>query len=411
MRKKNYLVSSILLFALLLFVFSKASPTPEEECMVCHEDPDLKTEEGKLLFVDYEKFLSSVHGKLEFSCIDCHLDLQGFEDFPHPEKLQAVSCGDCHDKAAEEFKTSIHIQATPEKDCCAVSCKDCHGKHNIKSKDDHDSMVFPLNLPQTCERCHLEKVKTEKGSEFIKQYEKSIHFKGLEKAGLATSSNCSHCHGAHDIREVHDPLSRVSRMNIIRTCGKCHIGIERDYLEGVHGKDYVKGISDIPVCTDCHSEHDIISPQDLGSKVYATRVAEVCSGCHDDERLARQFGFLTSRLKTFYDSYHGTASKFGETRVANCASCHGFHDIRPSTDPESPIHPFNLPATCGTCHPGAGENFAKGKIHVVSEKTGNKWAYIVKTIYIILIAVIISVFLVFIAADLFHKLIHRLKIE
>jgi predicted CXXCH cytochrome family protein len=175
-------------------------------------------------------------------------------------------------------------------------------------------------------------------------------------------------------------------------------------MEGVHGKDYVKGNKDIPVCTDCHSEHDIISPQDLNSTVYATKVADVCARCHDDEALARQYGFLTERLKTYSGSFHGTASKFGETRVANCASCHGFHGIRPSFDPKSSIHPDNLPQTCGNCHPGAGENFAQGKIHVVSEKVSNKWAYFVKMFYIIMITAVISVFLVFIAADLFHRL-------
>lgn len=400
---KKILILFAFLIALLIPCFSET----DVDCMVCHEDPELRTEEGKPLFVDYKKFFSSVHGEAGISCVDCHSDLQGIEDFPHLEKLRNVNCGECHDKAAEKFKLSIHSQATPEKDCCAVSCKDCHGTHDIKSKDNHESRVFSLNLPRTCERCHLERVKTERGTEFIKQYEKSIHFEGLEKAGLATSSNCSNCHGAHDIRKVHDPLAQVSRKNVIRTCGTCHVGIERDYMEGVHGKDYVKGIIDVPVCTDCHSEHDITSHQSLTSNVYSTRVAEVCSRCHDDEALSRQYGFLTSRLKTYSGSFHGTASKFGETRVANCVSCHGFHGIRSSSDPKSSIHADNLPETCGKCHAGAGKNFAKGKIHVISEKTGNKWAYFVKTFYIIMISCIVGVFLIFIAADLFHRVFRK----
>jgi predicted CXXCH cytochrome family protein len=404
---KRYLTLLIFFILVCVPIFSAS----DEDCMACHEDPDLKTEEGKSLFVDYDKFLSSVHGESEISCVGCHSDLQGFEDFPHAEKLEIVSCGQCHDRAAEEFKKSIHSKVTIEKYSLSVSCKDCHGKHDIRNKEDYDSRVFPLNLPYTCERCHLEKVKTERGVEFIKQYEKSIHFEGLEKAGLATSSNCSNCHGAHDIKAVHDSLSRVSRRNIIRTCGTCHVGIERDYLEGVHGKDYAQGSKDVPVCTDCHSEHDITSPQDLTSNVYATKVAEVCSRCHDDEALSRQYGFLTSRLKTYSGSFHGTASKFGEERVANCASCHGFHDIRPSSDPKSSVNPANLPETCGTCHPGAGKNFAKGKVHVISEKTTNKWAYFVKIFYIVLISLIISVFLIFITVDIFHKLALRRKKE
>jgi len=399
----------IFLFISFVIVLVPTYSATDEDCLTCHEDPYLKTKEGKILFVDHEKFLSSVHGEAGISCVDCHSDLLKIEDFPHPEKLKAVNCEECHVEAKEEYSKSIHSQPTPEKESRAAECRDCHGKHYIKSKDNPSSRVFPLNLPQTCEKCHLEKVKTKRGVEFIKQYKRSIHFQALEKAGLTVSANCSNCHGVHDIKGVIDPLSRISRRNIIGTCGKCHKGIERDYLEGVHGKDYVKGIKDAPVCTDCHNEHDISSPQSLDSRVYATKVAAVCSRCHDDETLARQYGFLTARLKTYSSSFHGTASKFGETKVANCASCHGFHGIRPSHDPKSSVHPDNLPETCGKCHAGAGINVAKGKIHVVSEKTTNKWAYLVRIFYIVLIALIISVFLLFIAADIFHRFSQKWK--
>ena len=302
---------------------------------------------------------------------------------------------------------SVHGRPSLLKDVPPVRCADCHGTHEIKGKDDYDSMVFPIKLPATCEKCHLEKVKTRKGSDFIRQYEKSVHFQALDKSGLTLSASCSSCHGGHNIKRVDDTSSLVSRKNIIRTCGKCHVGIEKNYLEGVHGKDYVKGIKDVPVCTDCHSEHDILSPQDLSSTVYSTKVAAVCSRCHDDEAITRRFGMLSQRLKSYSSSFHGTASRFGETRVANCASCHGFHDIRPSSDPQSLIAPANLPSTCGRCHPGAGPNFAKGKIHVVSEKESNKLGHFVKRFYLLLIATIIGTFFIFIAADLSNRL--RLK--
>lgn len=399
MEMKKIFISALFVLLGCIPLFAQA----DEDCMMCHEDKELKTDSQKSLYVDYTKYSSSIHGEAGLSCIDCHADLRGIEDYPHEKKLKKVDCSKCHPDSQKEFEQSVHSQTTS----MVVSCKDCHGEHYVKTKDDYDSKVFPLNLPQTCESCHLEKVQTERGREFIKRYEKSIHYEGLEKLGLATSSNCSNCHGAHDVRRVHDSDSRVSRKNIIRTCGHCHVGIERDYMEGVHGKDYVKGVKDVPVCTDCHNEHDILSPRDLSSSVYATKVAEVCSRCHDDEALSRQYGFITARLKTYTGSFHGTASKFGETRVANCASCHGFHDIRPSSDPKSSIYPDNLPKTCGKCHPKAGIHFAEGKIHVISEKASNKWGYIVKTIYIILISVIISVFIVFIASDLFHRLIHK----
>jgi hypothetical protein len=397
------------LFLASTFLFSQSN----DDCLTCHGDSGLKTETGKSLFVDTEKLLASAHGKAEISCVDCHKDLAKAKDFPHSSPLKAVDCSQCHDAAAREFQESVHSSAKETgASAMTISCKDCHGTHDIKGKTDYDSTIFPINLPSTCEKCHLEKVAAKKGPGFIGQYRESVHFKALEKSGLTMSANCTSCHGAHDIKNVSDPLSLVARKNIIQTCGTCHVGIERDYLEGVHGKDYVKGIKDVPVCTDCHSEHDILSPQDLNSTVYTTKVAEVCSRCHDNLALSRQYGFLTSRLKTYNQTFHGTASRFGETKVANCASCHGFHDIRPSSDPKSSINPENLPKTCGKCHPGASRHFAEGQVHIIPQQMATakyKSSHLVKNIYIIAIAGIISVFLLFIAADLFRRIIRKEK--
>lgn len=380
-----------------------------DECLVCHGEKELEAESGKRVYVDGQALDRSVHGQAGLSCIDCHADLARIQEFPHPSPLKAVECRSCHDEAGREFQASIHALAGRELgEENAVGCSDCHGTHDIRATDDFDSPVFPLNLPATCERCHLTKAITTKGPAFVRQYRESVHFKALEKSGLTMSANCGHCHGAHETRRVTDPLSLVSRKNIIQTCGRCHVGIRRDYLEGVHGKDYVKGIKDVPVCTDCHSEHDIQSPQDLRSRVYATRIAELCVSCHDNVALSRQYGFLTSRMKTYSETFHGTASKFGETRVANCASCHGYHDIRPSSDPNSPIHPANLPRTCGQCHPGASRRFAEGPIHVLpTEATPARYraSHTVKKIYILVITVIISVMVIFVVADLLRRLI------
>jgi len=405
-----------LLAAAVLFLFLDLpflSSQSNDDCLTCHGDSSLKSEAGKSLFVDAEKFQSSGHGRAEVSCVSCHADLAKTKDFPHSSPLKPVACSQCHKTAALEFQRSVHYSAQETgPNTVTVNCQDCHGTHDIRGKADFDSTIFPINLPTTCEKCHLEKVAAKKGPGFIGQYKESVHFKALEKSGLTMSANCSNCHGAHDIKKVSDPLALVARRNIIQTCGLCHVGIQRDYLEGVHGKDYVKGVKDVPVCTDCHSEHDILSPRDLNSTVYTTKVAEVCSRCHDNMILSRQYGFLTSRLKTYNQTFHGTASKFGETRVANCASCHGFHGIRPSSDPKSSINPENLPKTCGKCHPGASRHFAEGQIHVIPEEVVTakyKSAYLVKNIYIIAIAGIISVFLLFIAADLFRRAIRKIK--
>jgi hypothetical protein len=381
----------------------------DDDCLACHGDPGLKTDQGRPLYVDGPAFGASIHGQAGIACVDCHADLRKFEDFPHAAKLQPVDCAACHAEASAAVRESVHGRPHDGPRPIAVGCKDCHGAHDIRPAKDTLSHTAPMNIPDTCLSCHLDRVQTKRGPGFAARYLESDHYRALSKAGLSRSATCLSCHGGHSVRPVDDPQSQVSRRNIIGTCGACHAGIERDYLDGVHGKDFVKGIQDVPVCTDCHSEHDIRSPESLGSGVYATKVAGVCSRCHDNESLARQYGLLTSRLKTFSASYHGTASKFGEVKVANCASCHGHHGVRPSSDPLSSIHPANLAATCGTCHPGAGKNFSKGKVHVVSEKTENRWAYAVKVIYIVVIAALISVFLAFIVADLYRRARSRWK--
>src|SRR5690242_15021679 len=98
---------------------------------------------------------------------------------------------------------------------------------------------------------------------------------------------------------------------------------------------------------------------------------ESCAGCHEGVKLTQEFGVAGERVTSYKDSYHGLASKLGSKVVANCASCHGVHNILPSSDPRSMINASNLQQTCGQCHVGASENFTKGKIHFASELVAN----------------------------------------
>ena len=64
-------------------------------------------------------------------------------------------------------------------------------------------------------------------------------------------------------------------------------------------------------------------------------------------------------MSTYVESFHGLALKGGNPTVANCSSCHGVHDILPSSDPMSSVNPKDLPQTCGQLpsghrHPAGG---------------------------------------------------------
>jgi formate dehydrogenase gamma subunit len=117
----------------------------------------------------------------------------------------------------------------------------------------------------------------------------------------------------------------------------------------------------------------------------------VCSNCHASERLNTKYNLPPDRVKTFFDSYHGLAAQYGSTLAANCGSCHGFHKVLRSTDPQSSIYKTNLVVTCGKCHPGATENFAQSKVHIDSataasgDGMGQKINWWVRRIYLLLI--------------------------
>jgi hypothetical protein len=158
-------------------------------------------------------------------------------------------------------------------------------------------------------------------------------------------------------------------------------------------------------CADCHKIPAAGATKEVPHAPKKDIPLVDCTAqCHRNDTRTQQPGQSPS---SYADSVHlkGYLER-GEMDVAKCWDCHGVHNIKPAIDPNSSVHSSNLAKTCGQpkCHPGAGTNFAKGKIHVVSTKVENKGAYAAKVFYIIVIAVLISVFLIFIASDLFHRI-------
>jgi cytochrome b subunit of formate dehydrogenase len=173
----------------------------------------------------------------------------------------------------------------------------------------------------------------------------------------------------------------------------CHSEVAQQFQVSVHGQAVARGMPAAPLCTDCHGEHSILRPKDLASPVNAQQIRDTCGRCHGDVRLSKKFGMPSDRMVSFDASFHGLASRSGSQTVANCASCHGVHNILASSDPKSTIHSKNLPATCGKCHPGSGTRFALGTIHSMEggqEPPQVRWA---RNFYLLLIPLTIGLML------------------
>ena len=380
-----------------------------EDCLGCHGDDSLtktlESGEELSLFVDLKKLEASLHGGL--SCADCHADI---EDLPHEEDLKKGQCGLCHSDIEEEYLTGIHGMAYKRGEEFAPYCSDCHGYHDILPPSDEKSMVFRTNLQKTCASCHESPEVAKKYKillpEHFRAYSRSVHYQEVMK-GNEDSALCVDCHASHALKPPYNPDSLVNHFNIPDTCGKCHGEVAKVYRESVHGEAVLEAYStDSPVCTDCHREHAVQRTEDPDSPVYDTAVTrETCAPCHEAEPIMTKYGISTGNVASYFKSYHGLADRAGTMTTANCASCHGYHDIRSSGDPASSVHKANLTETCGKCHPGVTENVAKGSIHLAPSPKRDRLVYWIRWIYVVLlIPGTIGLMIVHNAFDFFKKI-------
>ena len=413
-------LSRFLFFASLLLAFlslpllarrQEKSPQPlkqDEACLACHGQPDMKSGKGKSISIRPEKHAASVHGIL--GCADCHTSIK---DFPHPAKiakvkcetchaeeasdsaksihaalgedacstchgnvheitssakLQPGKCTECHASEAQDLAESIHGQAAKSGDPDAPTCLSCHGPvHKIQASSEPASKVAKKNQPAACAQCHANPGFLSRHKipvlHPVEQYLQSVHGRAVLQGKNAAV--CADCHGGHRIFPARDAQSTVSHWKVAGTCAQCHKEVARQFNESVHGEALKAGVRDAPDCTNCHGEHLILEPGNPASSLNAANIsAQTCGRCHSDARLTRLYDLPADRLPSYADSFHGLAVREGTLTAANCASCHGVHDILPPADARSTINPANLRKTCSQCHQNIGEKLAIGPVHV-----------------------------------------------
>ncbi len=227
----------------------------------------------------------------------------------------------------------------------------------------------------------------------------SIH--GQARKRLVYAPSCDACHGkAHAVRQAR---SADFRKRVPEVCGGCHKPIAVEYAASVHGKGLAAGALESAVCTDCHGEHSIQAAASGGSTVSASRIADTCGRCHGNVRLAKKFGIPSDRVLSFNATFHGLTGRKGSQTVANCASCHGAHNILPSSDPKSTINAKNLAATCSKCHPGAGTRYALGPVHILPGRVEPAAVRGVRLAYTFLIPVVLGLVLLHNGSDWARK--------
>jgi Cytochrome c3 len=127
-----------------------------------------------------------------------------------------------------------------------------------------------------CASCHLANLANVPGGEHISDWQRSAH----AKEGVG----CEQCHGGdpwtYDSREAHrgvlgsfHPSSPVNRMNLVRTCARCHERNALAFATTLHATLVQADERRAPTCVTCHGMMTarVPSPDTL---------IEKCAQCH-----------------------------------------------------------------------------------------------------------------------------------
>ena len=370
-----------------------------EDCLSCHEDPDLTGERNgqEVSFhLDPEIFSSSIHGEME--CIDCHSSLADAE-LPHEDEVEDVNCGDCHDDISEIYLSSMHGKLVEQGEELAPQCWDCHSKHDIRPLSDPQAPTTKFNIPRMCATCHKEGTAVTRkydipADSVFAHYSQSIHGEGLFRQGLTVTAVCTDCHTAHNVLPHTDAASSIHRDNIAATCQTCHGRIEQVHVQIIRGELWEKEPNKVPACVDCHRPHEVrrinyeegfadkeclechSNPDlsmvrgvetvslyvDTADTHHSAHRANTCVQCHTGASQGHDRPCVTvaervdcsichSEVVDIYaTSKHGLLTERGDQIAPECIDCHGIHDIKVKTDPESLTYPTNVPTLCGKCH-------------------------------------------------------------
>lgn len=296
-------ISKLVLQCLMLIVCAAPASSlwafvDDEGCLLCHKYPKMGrvTEDGtrRTYYVMPHVFGKTVHRNVP--CRDCHSYIK---ELPHREITTGVTCdSECH---------SVKNPAT--------------GK-NFSHKPIYDV------------------------------YKKSVH--GREKIEEGIESDKPYCVTCHT-NPLYNPAEEHPPKQITDRCVVCHE--DREFVESWYN----------------HTSRRIREV-----KRSSEEIIELCSSCHGDKKFVErhqkaaeekgvELGKKFERAVDSYDqSFHGKVTRYGFTKAANCLDCHAdyenyylsVHEIRPSRDPESPVHDDNRQHTCQRCHVFADENYA-----------------------------------------------------
>lgn len=208
-------------------------------------------------------------------------------------------CLACHSAKGLEKKLangetlSLHVDgpAFAESVHNMIGCAVCHAGITLENHPPLKTEIASIRenslaLQKVCRSCHADK---------FKLYEGSIHA-ALLREGNPAAPVCTGCHSPHAVmpKAAYDTATGAP-------CSKCHGSIFNAYAGSVHGQARKQGRTDAPVCSSCHSAHDV-RPASTGEQP-----KNACLGCHPGALPAHQKWLPNAEL---------------HLQIVSCPACH-----------------------------------------------------------------------------------------
>ena len=321
----------------------------------------------------FDRYKDSIHGEGLFKqglvvtavCTSCHT---GHNVLPHDDARSTIhkenivaTCTKCHG-LIEGVHRKVIAGELWEREGVVPICVECHSPHEARK------VFYDTNMSNAdCLRCHSETkiaAQTDGRSLYVDtaEHARSIH----GRRGVS----CAQCHIGVTPSEERSCATITEKVN----CAVCHDAQVLDYRRGRHGRLHAAGDANAPYCTDCHGTHGILEhqiPADASplaaarlreSPTYSRNVPTLCARCHREGAQAaiRYFGLEEKIIEHYSMSIHGKGLlQSGLTVTATCTDCHTPHKELPRTDPESSISEQHIAETCGRCHDGIYEQYAR----------------------------------------------------
>jgi len=311
-----------------------------------------------------ENYSESIHGEallkkglvVAANCVSCHTP---HNILPHTDPNSSINrrniaatCTKCHAEIEQVHRKTIRGELWEKEAHVLPACVDCHQPHKVRN------VYYAQGMADAdCMRCHAnEHLKAANGRSMFVSAAEIAGSRHAHPRTQAVPVSCSQCHSEVNVSRVR-PCETITHPV---DCTKCHEDQGQQYQRSKHGQLLAAKDPNAPSCKDCHGTHHVLDKRDPESRTFATRVPELCGGCHREGQKAavRYVGTQHQIISNYNESIHGKGLlKSGLTVTATCTNCHTAHLVLPRSDPESTVNPKNVPATCGACHHGIEEQF------------------------------------------------------